>query len=99
MMLIEALFELIKTSELLDLAWSFIRFTRTPQAQRIFAQYGFRPLLPSVYQEFVKQYPKRPGVFKISDKYIGGWKAVDKRWFDPDHGLWVGIAKRTGVGT
>jgi sulfate transport system substrate-binding protein len=98
-LLIEAPIALIKTSEHKDLATSFIRFTRTPQAQRIFAQYGFRPLLPSVYQEFVKQYPKRPGVFKISDKYIGGWKAVDKRWFDPDHGLWVGIAKRTGVGT
>jgi sulfate/thiosulfate transport system substrate-binding protein len=98
-LLIEAPIAVIKTSDNRELATKFVRFTRTVQAQRIFAQYGFRPLLPSVYQEFIKQYPKRPGVFKINDKYIGGWKAVEKRWFDPDKGLWVGIAKRTGLGT
>jgi sulfate transport system substrate-binding protein len=98
-LLIEAPIALVKTSSDKDLATKFIRFTRTPQAQRIFAQYGFRPLLPSVYQEFVKQYPRRPGIFKISDKYIGGWQAVEKRWFDPDKGLWVGVAKRAGLGT
>ena len=98
-LLIEAPIAVIKTSEHKDLATKFVRFTRTVQAQRIFGQYGFRPLIPSVYQEFSKQYPKRPGVFRITDKYIGGWKAVETRWFDPDKGLWVGIAKRTGVGT
>jgi sulfate/thiosulfate-binding protein len=98
-LLIEAPIALIKTSEHKDLATSFLRFTRTPRAQRIFAQYGFRPLLPSVYQEFVEQYPKRPGVFKLSDQYIGGWKAVDQRWFDPNKGLWAGIAKSAGLGT
>jgi sulfate/thiosulfate-binding protein len=98
-LLIEAPIAVIKTSDNRELATKFVRFTRSVQAQRIFAQYGFRPLLPSVYQEFIKQYPKRPGVFKINDKYIGGWKAVEKRWFDPDKGLWVGIAKRTGLGT
>ena len=98
-LLIEAPIAVIKTSEHKNLATKFVRFTRTVQAQRIFGQYGFRPLIPSVYQEFSKQYPKRPGVFRITDKYIGGWKAVETRWFDPDKGLWVGIAKRTGVGT
>ena len=98
-LLIEAPIAVIKTSENKELATKFVRFTRTPQAQRIFAEYGFRPLLPSVYREFLKQYPRRPGIFKIGDKYIGGWKAVDKRWFDPDKGLWVGIAKRSGLGT
>ena len=98
-LLVEAPIAVIKTSENKELATKFVRFTRTPQAQRIFAEYGFRPLLPSVYREFLKQYPRRPGIFKIGDKYIGGWKAVDKRWFDPDKGLWVGIAKRSGLGT
>jgi sulfate/thiosulfate transport system substrate-binding protein len=98
-LLIEAPIAVIKTSENKEVAAKFVRFTRTAQAQRIFGRYGFRPLIPSVYQEFVKQYPKRPGIFKIGDKYIGGWKAVEQRWFDPDEGLWVGIAKRTGLGT
>ncbi len=96
---IEAPIAVLKTSDNKDAATKFVRFTHTVEAQRIFGQYGFRPMIPSVYQEFIKQYPKRPGVFRITDKYIGGWKAVETRWFDPDKGLWVGIAKRTGVGT
>jgi sulfate/thiosulfate transport system substrate-binding protein len=98
-LLIEAPIAVIKNSENRDAANKFIRFTKTAAAQRIFAEYGFRPLIPSVSQEFIKQYPRRPGIFKITDKYIGGWNAVDTRWFDPDKGIWVGIAKRAGVGT
>ncbi len=98
-LLIEAPIAVIKTSESRDVANTFIRFTKTAQAQRIFAQFGFRPTVASVYKEFEKQYPRRPGIFKIDDKYIGGWSAVDKKWFDPDKGIWVGIARRTGVGT
>ena len=98
-LLIEAPIAVIKTSESRDVANTFIRFTKTAQAQRIFAQFGFRPTVASVYKEFAKQYPHRPGIFKIDDKYIGGWSAVDKKWFDPDKGVWVGIARRTGVGT
>ena len=98
-LLIEAPIAVLRNSENRDAANRFIRFTKTATAQRIFAEYGFRPLIPSVYQEFVKQYPRRPGIFRITDKYIGGWSAADSKWFDPDKGVWVGIAKRTGVGT
>ena len=98
-LLIEAPIAVIKSSENRDVANRFIRFTKSAQAQRIFAQYGFRPTVPSVYREFVKQYPRRPGIFKITEKYIGGWNAVDRKWFDPDKGVWVGIARRSGVGT
>lgn len=98
-LLVEAPIAVIKSSENREAANRFIRFTKTAAAQRIFAQFGFRPLVPSVYKEFEKQYPERPGIFKIDDKYIGGWSAVDKKWFDPDKGVWVGIAKRAGLGT
>ena len=98
-LLIEAPIAVLKTSENRDVANRFIRFTKTAAAQRIFAQFGFRPLVQSVYREFSKQYPKRPGIFRIEDRYIGGWKAVERKWFDPDRGVWVGIAKRAGVGT
>jgi sulfate transport system substrate-binding protein len=98
-LLIEAPIAVIRTSENRDVANRFIRFTKAAAAQRIFAQFGFRPLVQSVYREFSRQYPKRPGIFRIEDRYIGGWKAVDKKWFDPDKGVWVGIAKRAGVGT
>ena len=95
-LLIEAPIAVIKSSEHLAEATAFVRFTKTPQAQRIFAQYGFRPIVPSVAKEFEKQYPPRPGVFKISDTYIGGWNAADRKWFDPDKGLMVGVLRQVG---
>jgi hypothetical protein len=35
-------------------------------------------------------------VARVSDKYIGGWTAANKKWFDPDKGLMVGIERRVG---
>ena len=29
------------------------------------------------------KFPVRPGQFTINDKTIGGWRAADKKWFDP----------------
>ena len=98
-LLIEAPIAVIKTSDNRDVANKFIRFTKSAQAQRIFAQNGFRPLVPSVSKEFEKQYPRRPGIFKIEDKYLGGWLAVEKKWFDPDSGIWSGIARRANLGS
>jgi sulfate transport system substrate-binding protein len=98
-LLIEAPIAVIKSSENRDVANRFIRFTKTAQAQRIFAQYGFRPIVPSVAKEFERQYPKRPGVFEIGDRYLGGWTAVNAKWFDPDKGLWSGIARRATAGS
>jgi sulfate/thiosulfate transport system substrate-binding protein len=95
-LLIEAPIAVLKNSENRDVANKFIRFTKTPQGQRIFAQYGYRPLIPGVLREFAKQYPPRPGIFKITDKYIGGWDAVARRWFDPKTGIMVGIERRVG---
>jgi sulfate/thiosulfate transport system substrate-binding protein len=95
-LLIEAPIAVLKSSEHLAEANAFVRFAKTPQAQRIFAQYGFRPIAPSVAKEFEKQYPPRPGVFKISDTYIGGWNAADRKWFDPDKGLMVGVLRQVG---
>jgi sulfate transport system substrate-binding protein len=95
-LLIEAPIAVLKNSENRDTANKFIRYTKTPQAQRIFAQYGYRPIVPAVLREFSKQYPDRPGIFKITHKYIGGWDAVAKRWFDPKTGIMVGIERRVG---
>ena len=96
-LLIEAPIAVLKTSENRDAANRFIRFTKSPQAQRIFAQYGYRPLLESVYREFAKQYPRRPGIFRIGDRMIGGWTAANRKWFDPDSGVWTSIARDSGL--
>ena len=95
-LLIEAPVAVLKTSSNRDKANQFIRFTKSVEAQRIFAQYGFRPIQPAVLKEFEKQYPPRPGVFRITDRYIGGWKEADKVWFNADSGRWTEIAKLFG---
>jgi sulfate transport system substrate-binding protein len=95
-LLIEAPIAVLKASEHRDVANKFIRFTKTAQAQRIFAQFGYRPMIQSVYREYQEQFPPRRGVARVSDKYIGGWTAANKKWFDPDKGLMVRIERRVG---
>ena len=46
--------------------------------------------------EVRKQFPVRPGQFTINDKTIGGWRAADKKWFDPSKGLMVKIEQAVG---
>ena len=43
-----------------------------------------------------KEFPARPGIFKIDDKYIGGWRNADKVWFDPKNGRMVKIEQAVG---
>ena len=47
-------------------------------------------------RRFAKQFPVRPGQFTINDKTIGGWRAADKKWFDPSNGLMVKIEQAVG---
>src|SRR5580765_8479633 len=82
-MLIELPIAVIKNSSNKTLAQKFIRFTKGPVAQDLFGQSGWRPVLPAVAKKYASKYPARPGVFRISDKYFGGWRAVDKKWFGP----------------
>ena len=66
-----------------------LRFTKTARRSGSSPQYGYRPLdTSSVYQEFIKQFPVRPGDLRIDDKVLGGWRAVEKKWFDPNKGIW-----------
>src|SRR5215211_1369247 len=72
-------------------ATAFLKFLRTPAAQRIFAQNGYRPVLRTALKGF--SFPVRPQQFTI--KYVGGWTKVEKRFFDPRKGIMVPIvAKR-----
>jgi sulfate/thiosulfate transport system substrate-binding protein len=96
-MLIEAPIAVIKTSENRDKANQFIRFTKSPAAQRIWAEWGFRPVDTNVAKEFKSKFPGRPTIFRINDKIFGGsWAAADKKWFDPDGSVMVAIEKAIG---
>lgn len=61
-------------------AQAFAEFLFTPEAQREFAQAGFRPIEPTVSQEFAQQYPEIKNLFTIKD--LGGWDKVQAQFFD-----------------
>ena len=95
-MLIELPVAVLKGSSNKDSAQKFIRFTKSDTAQELFAQNGFRPVNPAILKKYASKYPTRPGIFTIDDKTIGGWRAADKRWFDPNQGVMAGIEKAVG---
>jgi sulfate transport system substrate-binding protein len=95
-MLIELPIAIVKASSNKDVAQKFIRFTKGDAAQELFAQNGFRPVNAAILKKYASKYPTRPSVFTIDDRTIGGWRAADKRWFDPNHGLMAGIEKTVG---
>ena len=95
-MLIELPIAVTKSSSNQDKVNQFIRFVKGATAQDLFAQYGFRPVVPSVLKKYVSKYPTRPGIFKVDDKVIGGWRNADKVWFDPNKGRMAQIERAVG---
>jgi sulfate/thiosulfate transport system substrate-binding protein len=95
-MLIELPIAVLDKSSNKDLANRFVQFVKTPAAQELFAQYGWRPVDKTVAKKYAKKYPVRPGEFTIDDKSIGGWRAADAKWFDPSKGLMAKIEQGVG---
>jgi sulfate/thiosulfate transport system substrate-binding protein len=62
-----------------EVAEAFVAFLFTPEAQREFAKVGFRPVDPTVAEEFASQYPPVQTLFTIAD--LGGWDAVQDKFF------------------
>jgi sulfate/thiosulfate transport system substrate-binding protein len=73
-------------------ARAFVRYLRTRPAQRIFADNGYRPVVPGAAKGFT--FPVRPQLFTI--KFLGGWAKVDKRFFHSQTGIVTRIQKRKG---
>lgn len=64
-----------------ELAKSFVDFLSTPEAQRAFAEYGLRPVLPAVATEVAARFPAVTDLFTIRD--LGGWPEVQRSVFEP----------------
>jgi sulfate transport system substrate-binding protein len=60
-------------------ARALIEFLREPQAQRVFARHGFRPVLDSVAAEVAASFPRVEDLFTVQD--LGGWDAVRRDVF------------------
>jgi len=62
-----------------EVAEAFVEFLFTPAAQVEFAKVGFRPVDPTVSEQFADQFPKVTTLFTIAD--LGGWDAIDQKFF------------------
>ncbi|NJK29939.1 MAG: sulfate ABC transporter substrate-binding protein [Acaryochloridaceae cyanobacterium CSU_3_4] len=61
-------------------AEAFVQFLYTPDAQREFAQVGFRPVEPTVAKEVETQFPKVKKLFTVQD--LGGWDKIQAEFFE-----------------
>src|SRR5829696_6413002 len=88
--LIENPIAVVTESAYPEQAQAFIDFLRTPEAQRVFGEKGYRSILPEVLGEF--DYPQPSGLFTIAD--LGGWSEANPKLFDPDNGLVAQIVQQ-----
>ncbi len=71
-----------------EVAEAFVEFVTSTESQRLFAEYGFRPVDNEVLKEFANRYPVPPLLFDIS--YLGGWETVSKTIYGQE-GIWMQI--------
>jgi sulfate/thiosulfate-binding protein len=75
----------IATSSNHATAQNFVNFLWSPQAQTVFAQHGFRPVVPAVAKAFAAKFPQPQKLFTIN--LFGGWTAANTTFFDPTTGI------------
>jgi sulfate transport system substrate-binding protein len=76
-----------------SLARAFVSFLYTDQAQKTFAQYGYRPVVKADLD--TTRFPTPAQLFTIDD--LGGWSTVTKQFFDPATGSITKIENALGV--
>jgi sulfate/thiosulfate transport system substrate-binding protein len=75
-------------------AKAFLDFVRSDDAQKIFAENGYRPVSESA-DTAGQDFPAPPGLFTIQD--LGGWAEVATKFFDPEKGIVTDIERKLGV--
>ncbi|GIQ66095.1 sulfate-binding protein [Paenibacillus cisolokensis] len=71
-----------------EVAEAFVEFLRGEEAQRILADYGFRPVNEKAAEEVKDRYVVPAGLFDIG--YLGGWPEVRKTLYSPE-GIWFQV--------
>jgi len=81
--LIENPAALVNVSAHPEKAQAFLDFLVTEEAQKVFGENHYRPVVPAVLETF--DYPQPASLFTIAD--LGGWADVTTTFFDPDNGI------------
>ncbi|HEY5478819.1 MAG TPA: sulfate ABC transporter substrate-binding protein [Gaiellaceae bacterium] len=78
-------------------AAAFVSYLFTPAAQKLFANNGYRPVVPNVFKQYTSVFPTRKlTIFNITDRLLGGWKKVQPQFFDPRTGIMAKIEAQVG---
>jgi sulfate transport system substrate-binding protein len=85
------------TSEAKDpkLAQAFVNFLYTPEAQKIFVDKGYRPVVKDT--PGADKFPTPSQLFEITK--FGGWDKVNTEFFDPEKGIVAQIFQDQGKST
>jgi sulfate/thiosulfate transport system substrate-binding protein len=78
-----------------ETAKAFVDFLYTPEAQKIFAGKGYRPVVDGVAG--ADEFPTPPALFEIGK--FGGWDKVNDEFFDPQEGTIAEIFQSQGKST
>jgi sulfate transport system substrate-binding protein len=76
-------------------AKAFVSYLLSPAGQKVWGQEGYRPVLPSVAAQF--NFPKPQTLFTVDQ--LGGWTAINTKFFDPQTGLVAKDEQSLGVST
>ncbi len=94
-LLIENPIAIVNETEEPELAQSFVDFLYTDEAQQIFADSGYRPVVEGVSP--AEELPTPPALFEITK--FGGWDKVNDEFFDPETGVVAEIFQFQGKST
>jgi sulfate transport system substrate-binding protein len=88
---------LAATTDADDAAQKFVDYEYTDEAQQLWADNGYRPVVPSVLKQNEDKFPIPADLFTIDD--LGGWDKVTDEFFDPETGSVAEIEQNLGVAT
>lgn len=92
-LLIENPVAVLSSSSNATRAKAFVTFLYTAQAQKTFAEHGYRPVVKGLVDE--KEFPTPKQLFTIRD--LGGWPSVTKTFFAPGSGSITRIENELGT--
>jgi sulfate/thiosulfate-binding protein len=87
----------LEESDAKEKAEAFLQYLWTPEAQQVFADNGYRPVVESVLEQNRDELPVVPGQFTIED--VGGWPEVMDKFFDPRTGIMAEVERTVGGST
>jgi sulfate transport system substrate-binding protein len=76
-------------------AKAFLDFLLTPEAQQVFANKGYRPVVAGVTPPAGISFPQPSALFTIED--LGGWSDVTTKFFDKTNGIVAQIERGLGI--